>query len=112
MAPETIPENLMYRQTSKNETDHLDSNNDVLSVQKADIEHRKRYHNQRRLKRPLQSKGYPRSASDVWALGVVLLNLTFGRNPWKKASLVEDSAYRDYSINSDTLRCFCQYHRN
>lgn len=108
MAPETIPENLMYRQTSKkNETDHLDSNNDVLSVQKkADIEHRKRYHNQRRLKRPLQSKGYPRSASDVWALGVVLLNLTFGRNPWKKASLVEDSAYRDYSINSDTLRCF------
>lgn len=108
MAPETIPENLMYRQTSKkNETDYLDSSNEVLNVQnKADIEHRKRYHNQRRLKRPLQSKGYPRSASDVWALGVVLLNLTFGRNPWKKASLVEDPAYRDYSINPDTLRCF------
>lgn len=108
MAPETIPENQIYRQVSKpGERDLTESSKDnkVLQMQiKADLEHRKRYHNQRRAKRPLQSKGYPRSASDVWALGVILLNLIFGRNPWKKASLVEDPAYRDYSSNPETLR--------
>lgn len=108
MAPETIPENQIYRQVSKpGERDLTESGKDnkVLQMQiKADLEHRKRYHNQRRTKRPLQSKGYPRSASDVWALGVILLNLIFGRNPWKKASLVEDPAYRDYSSNPETLR--------
>ncbi|RYO80122.1 hypothetical protein DL766_001564 [Monosporascus sp. MC13-8B] len=33
--------------------------------------------------------------NDAWALGVVLVNLTCGRNPWKQASL-GDSTYRAY----------------
>lgn len=35
------------------------------------------------------------AANDVWALGVILVNLTCGRNPWKRASL-EDSTFRAY----------------
>jgi serine/threonine protein kinase len=33
--------------------------------------------------------------NDVWSLGVILVNLTCGRNPWKQASF-EDSTYRTY----------------
>lgn len=33
--------------------------------------------------------------NDVWSLGVILVNLTCGRNPWKQASF-EDSTYRAY----------------
>lgn len=112
MAPETIPENVIYRQgseDSKNLQSHNDMesklNNEILETQRrADFEHKKRYPNQKRSKRLLQSKGYPRSASDVWALGVIFLNLIFGRNPWKKASLTEDSAYKDYAMYPDTLK--------
>lgn len=52
----------------------------------------------------IKSKGYPKAASDVWALGIVFLNLLFGRNPWKTASVVGDSAYRDYTKNYNTLK--------
>ncbi|VVT46237.1 uncharacterized protein SAPINGB_P001114 [Magnusiomyces paraingens] len=115
MAPETIPENVIYRHVPKSalaapQQGDQDKPRDVLehkhleAQRKADIEHRKRYHNKKQSKRPLQSKGYPRASSDVWALGVILLNLVFGRNPWKKASLTEDSAYRDYSTNPETLK--------
>lgn len=110
MAPETIPENVIYRHVSKGSSSSDQEKRSSVEQQyleaqrKADIEHRKRYHNQKRSKRPLQSKGYPRSSSDVWALGVILLNLVFGRNPWKKASLTEDSAYKDYSANPNTLK--------
>ncbi|KAJ5493180.1 Negative regulator of sexual conjugation and meiosis [Penicillium diatomitis] len=38
---------------------------------------------------------YVSPANDVWSLGVMLVNLTCGRNPWKRASL-EDSTYRAY----------------
>ena len=38
---------------------------------------------------------YASSANDVWSLGVMLVNLTCGRNPWKRASL-EDSTFRAY----------------
>ncbi|KAH7035235.1 kinase-like domain-containing protein [Microdochium trichocladiopsis] len=41
--------------------------------------------------------------NDVWSLGVILVNLTCGRNPWKQAS-VEDSAYRAFVTDSDFLR--------
>ncbi|KAK7952016.1 uncharacterized protein PG986_007744 [Apiospora aurea] len=34
--------------------------------------------------------------NDVWSLGVVLVNLTCGRNPWKQASF-EDSTYRAFT---------------
>ena len=51
----------------------------------------------------LMSKGYPRGASDVWSLGIILLNIIFGRNPWKKASLAEDMVYKGYSLNPRRL---------
>ncbi|KAJ5095498.1 hypothetical protein NUU61_004854 [Penicillium alfredii] len=38
---------------------------------------------------------YASVANDVWSLGVMLVNLTCGRNPWKRASL-EDSTFRAY----------------
>ncbi|KAI9372681.1 kinase-like domain-containing protein [Aspergillus egyptiacus] len=38
---------------------------------------------------------YQSAPNDVWSLGVILVNLTCGRNPWKRAS-VEDSTFRAY----------------
>ncbi|KAJ5888080.1 hypothetical protein N7495_008121 [Penicillium taxi] len=38
---------------------------------------------------------YASAANDVWSLGVILVNLTCGRNPWKRAS-IEDSTFRAY----------------
>lgn len=43
--------------------------------------------------RPLSC--YMSAANDVWSLGVILVNLTCGRNPWKRAS-VEDSTFQAY----------------
>jgi serine/threonine protein kinase len=36
---------------------------------------------------------YASAPNDVWSLGVILVNLTCGRNPWKRASF-EDSTFR------------------
>ena len=41
--------------------------------------------------------------NDVWSLGVVLVNLTCGRNPWKQASF-EDSTYRAFTRNPGFLK--------
>lgn len=41
--------------------------------------------------------------NDVWSLGVILVNLTCGRNPWKQASF-EDSTYRAYTRNPEFLK--------
>ncbi|KAI6246557.1 Negative regulator of sexual conjugation and meiosis [Erysiphe necator] len=41
--------------------------------------------------------------NDVWSLGVVLLNLTCGQNPWKQASL-DDSTYRAFLANPGFLQ--------
>jgi serine/threonine protein kinase len=41
--------------------------------------------------------------NDVWSLGVILVNLTCGRNPWKQAS-EEDSTYRAYTRSRDFLK--------
>lgn len=41
--------------------------------------------------------------NDVWSLGVILVNLTCGRNPWKQASF-EDSTYRAFTRNPDFLK--------
>ena len=41
--------------------------------------------------------------NDVWSLGVILVNLTCGRNPWKQASF-EDSTYRAFTRSQDFLR--------
>lgn len=38
---------------------------------------------------------YQSAPNDVWSLGVILVNLTCGRNPWKRASF-EDSTFRAY----------------
>ncbi|KIV94832.1 hypothetical protein PV10_02564 [Exophiala mesophila] len=38
---------------------------------------------------------YAAAPNDVWSLGVILVNLTCGRNPWKKASS-EDSTFRAF----------------
>ncbi|KAI0101609.1 kinase-like domain-containing protein [Nemania sp. FL0031] len=41
--------------------------------------------------------------NDVWSLGVILVNLTCGRNPWRQASF-EDSTYRAFTKSQDFLR--------
>ncbi|KAI9734684.1 MAG: hypothetical protein M1834_002286 [Cirrosporium novae-zelandiae] len=46
---------------------------------------------------------YSSVANDVWSLGVILVNLTCGRNPWKRAS-PEDSTFRAYLKDQQFLR--------
>ena len=49
------------------------------------------------------SSCYTSAPNDVWSLGIILVNLTCGRNPWKRASL-EDSTFRAYTNNPKFLR--------
>ncbi|KAF2145188.1 uncharacterized protein K452DRAFT_324917 [Aplosporella prunicola CBS 121167] len=46
---------------------------------------------------------YASAPNDVWSLGVILVNLTCGRNPWKKASL-DDSTFRAFMKDPSFLR--------
>lgn len=46
---------------------------------------------------------YRCAPNDIWSLGVILVNLTCGRNPWKQAS-VEDSTYRAFTRNRNFLK--------
>ncbi|MCJ1361015.1 hypothetical protein MMC16_000111 [Acarospora aff. strigata] len=46
---------------------------------------------------------YASGPNDVWSLGVILVNLTCGRNPWKRAS-AEDSTFRAYLKDSRFLK--------
>ncbi len=46
---------------------------------------------------------YASLPNDVWSLGVILVNLTCGRNPWKRASL-EDETYFAY-LNDPSFLC-------
>lgn len=46
---------------------------------------------------------YLSGPNDVWSLGVILVNLTCGRNPWKQAS-AEDSTYRAFAGNPEFLK--------
>ncbi|PLW29440.1 hypothetical protein PCASD_18402 [Puccinia coronata f. sp. avenae] len=41
--------------------------------------------------------------NDIWSLGVILVNLTCGRNPWKQAC-PSDETFRAYLANPDFLR--------
>ena len=60
---------------------------------------------------------YASAPNDVWSLGVILLNLTCGRNPWKRASL-DDPTFRAFMRDrnflqtilpiSDGLNCILQ----
>ncbi|UNI23920.1 Serine/threonine protein kinase [Purpureocillium takamizusanense] len=53
---------------------------------------------------PSTAKPYYMCApNDVWSLGVILVNLTCGRNPWKQASF-QDSTYRAYARSRDFLK--------
>lgn len=46
---------------------------------------------------------YAAGPNDIWALGVVLVNLTCGRNPWKKASL-DDSTFSAFLRDPEFLK--------
>lgn len=46
---------------------------------------------------------YQSPANDIWSLGVILINLTCGRNPWKRASS-EDSTFRAFAKDRGFLR--------
>ncbi|EGP90506.1 unnamed protein product [Zymoseptoria tritici ST99CH_1A5] len=46
---------------------------------------------------------YASAANDVWSLGVILVNLTCGRNPWKRASM-EDSTFRAFMRDRNFLQ--------
>lgn len=46
---------------------------------------------------------YMCAPNDVWSLGVILVNLTCGRNPWKQASY-QDSTYRAFARSPDFLK--------
>lgn len=45
---------------------------------------------------------YDTAATDVWALGVLLVNLICRRNPWKQATM-SDTTFREYVRRSDVL---------
>ncbi|KAL2375427.1 RAN protein kinase [Blastomyces gilchristii SLH14081] len=49
------------------------------------------------------TRPYASAPNDVWSLGVILVNLTCGRNPWKRAS-TEDSTFRAYLKDPEFLR--------
>ncbi|SNX82065.1 related to serine/threonine protein kinase [Melanopsichium pennsylvanicum] len=46
---------------------------------------------------------YNTAANDVWSLGVILVNLICGRNPWKQACPADDT-FREYLRNPDFLK--------
>ncbi|KAI9320509.1 kinase-like domain-containing protein, partial [Dichotomocladium elegans] len=46
--------------------------------------------------------GYATAPNDVWALGVILINLAAGRNPWRQASL-NDETFCAYLANPNFL---------
>ncbi|KAG0323825.1 hypothetical protein BGZ99_002442 [Dissophora globulifera] len=49
------------------------------------------------------AKSYDSALNDVWSLGVILINLVFGRNPWKQAC-TRDETFSAYVVNNDFLR--------
>jgi serine/threonine protein kinase len=50
-----------------------------------------------------RNASYRCAPNDIWSLGVILVNLTCGRNPWKQAS-VEDSTYKAFTRNRGFLK--------
>ena len=45
---------------------------------------------------------YSPKHNDIWSLGIILLNLTTGRNPWKSATLNDDT-YQAYLKDPDVF---------
>jgi serine/threonine protein kinase len=52
---------------------------------------------------PKPYASYASAPNDVWSLGVILVNLTCGRNPWKRACY-DDSTFRAYMRDRDFLK--------
>ncbi|TID24848.1 Pkinase-domain-containing protein [Venturia nashicola] len=52
---------------------------------------------------PKPFASYASAPNDVWSLGVILVNLTCGRNPWKRACY-EDSTFRAYMKDRNFLK--------
>lgn len=48
-------------------------------------------------------ESYGTAANDVWSLGVILVNLTCGRNPWRQAH-TDDETFRAYVRDHNFLR--------
>ena len=48
-------------------------------------------------------RDYACAPNDIWSLGVILVNLTCGRNPWKKAAK-EDSTFRAFLKDPNFLK--------
>lgn len=46
---------------------------------------------------------YKSAPNDVWSLGVILVNLTCGRNPWKRASM-DDTTFKAFRQDSNFLQ--------
>ncbi|KAI5360461.1 Putative serine/threonine-protein kinase, active [Septoria linicola] len=46
---------------------------------------------------------YASAPNDVWSLGVILVNLTCGRNPWQRASM-DDSTFRAFMKDRNFLQ--------
>ena len=52
---------------------------------------------------PKPFSSYASAPNDVWSLGVILVNLTCGRNPWKRACY-EDSTFRAFMRDPNFLK--------
>lgn len=52
---------------------------------------------------PKAASCYASGPNDIWSLGIILVNLSCGRNPWKRAS-TEDPTFRAYLKDSRFLR--------
>jgi len=52
---------------------------------------------------PKPFASYASAPNDIWSLGVILVNLTCGRNPWKRACY-EDSTFRAYMRDRNFLK--------
>ncbi|KAF9432982.1 hypothetical protein BGZ76_010034 [Entomortierella beljakovae] len=52
---------------------------------------------------PGQRRPYLPSKSDVWSLGIIFLNLKFGRNPWKMSRASADPTFAAYAQDSKVL---------
>ncbi|MCO5610614.1 hypothetical protein L7F22_064853 [Adiantum nelumboides] len=51
---------------------------------------------------------YDTAANDVWSLGVILVNLICGRNPWKQATM-SDETFREYLRTQTFSSTFYQF---
>lgn len=52
----------------------------------------------------VSGSSYSTEANDIWSLGVILVNLTCGRNPWKVADARRDSTYKAFRNKPDFLK--------